>query len=144
MSSTPAPKKHGYSARSYIEVLDARVIEYCTKDLIFIQDNASIYTAKAVKEWFEDWDINTTDWLPYSLNLNPIENAWYAMKCLALKMFPDIMNGGGELEEDIRKVEECLIAAWDALPSTLFDSLIESMPRRISECIKANGWHTKY
>ena len=59
-------------------------------------------------------------------------------------MFPDIMNGGGELEEDIRKVEECLIAAWDALPSTLFDSLIESMPRRISECIKANGWHTKY
>jgi hypothetical protein len=49
------------------------------------------------------------------------------------------MNSGGELEEDIRKVEECLIAAWDALPSTLFDSLIESMLRRISDCINANG-----
>ena len=119
-------------------------MEYCTEDLIFMQDNASIHTAKVVKEWFEDRDINTTDWPPYSPDLNPIENAWHAMKCLALKMFPDIMNGGGESEEDIRKVEECLIAAWDALPSTLFDSLIESMPCRISECIKANGWHTKY
>jgi len=43
-------KKHGYSARSYIEVLDARAIEYCTEDLIFMQDNASIHTAKVVKE----------------------------------------------------------------------------------------------
>jgi hypothetical protein len=39
------------------------------------------------------------------------ENAWHAIKCLALKMFPDIMHGGGKLEEDIQRVEECLKAA---------------------------------
>jgi hypothetical protein len=51
-----------------------------------------------------------TDWPPYSLDLNPIENAWHTMKCLALKMFPNIISGGGKSEEDIQKVEECLKA----------------------------------
>jgi hypothetical protein len=43
-------KKHGYSANSYIEVLDACVKEYYTDDLIFMQDNASIHTAYKVKD----------------------------------------------------------------------------------------------
>jgi hypothetical protein len=33
------------------------------------------------------------------------------MKCIALKMFLEIMNSGGELEEDIQRVEECLKVA---------------------------------
>ena len=52
-----------------------------------------------------------TDWPPYSPDLNPIENAWHAMKCLVLKIFPDIIYSGGKSEEDIQKVEECLKAA---------------------------------
>jgi len=45
-------KKHGYLAKSYIEVLDARVCEFYTNDLVFMQDNASIHTAQLVKDWF--------------------------------------------------------------------------------------------
>jgi hypothetical protein len=63
---------------------------------------------------------------------------------MALKMFLEIMNGGGESEEDIQRVEECLKAAWDALPDGLFEKLIRSMKSRIDMCIKADGWHTKY
>ncbi len=103
-------KKNGYSANSYIEVLDAHV-QYMDDDLCFMQDNASIHTAQKVKDWFIEQRVWHTDWPPYSPDLNPIENCWHAMKCLALKMFPDIMNGSGESEEDIRKVEECLKAA---------------------------------
>ena len=66
------------------------------------------------------------------------------MKCLALKMFPEIINGGGQSEEDIKRVEDCLKAAWNALPNTLFEDLIRSMESRIKMCIKADGWHTKY
>jgi hypothetical protein len=40
-----------------------------------MQDNAPIYTAKLVKEWFEMNGIDTTDWLPYSPDLNLIKHA---------------------------------------------------------------------
>ena len=66
------------------------------------------------------------------------------MKCLALKMFPDIMSSRGKAEEDIQKVEECLKAAWDALPNSLFKGLIKSMKARMDMCILAKGWHIKY
>ena len=66
------------------------------------------------------------------------------MKCLALKMFPDIIHSRGKSEEDIQKVEECLKAVWEALPNSLFEGYIKSMKRRIYMCIAAKGWRTKY
>ena len=59
-------------------------------------------------------------------------------------MFPDIINTTGETEQDRINVEEALSKAWDALPESLSESLIESMPRRVKAYIEANGWHTKY
>jgi hypothetical protein len=59
-------------------------------------------------------------------------------------MFPKVMNGRGDSEEDRTKLEEALSATWDALPSSLFESLVESMPRQIEACIAADGWYTKY
>jgi hypothetical protein len=49
------------------------------------------------------------------------------------------MNVKGEIEQDRTNVEEALSKAWDALPNSLFKSLIKSMPRRIKACIKVNG-----
>jgi hypothetical protein len=46
-------KKHGYSANSYIEVLDAHA-QYIDNDLVFMQDNASIHTAHKVRDWFRE------------------------------------------------------------------------------------------
>ena len=66
------------------------------------------------------------------------------MKCLVLKMFPNVIYGGGKSEEDIQKVEECLKAVWEALPNSLFEGYIRSMKKRIDMCITAYGWHTKY
>ena len=46
-------KKHRYSAESYLEVLEAEVtpmFENLENSYVFIQDNASIYTAAKVKE----------------------------------------------------------------------------------------------
>ena len=54
-------------------------------------------------------------------------------------MFPEVMNGTGDTEEHRNKIRECLQAAWSALPQTLFDSLIESIPARVTACIAAKG-----
>jgi hypothetical protein len=61
-----------------------------------------------------------------------------------MKMFPEVMANSGTTEEDIKQLEEALKAAWNALPDSLFESLVQSMPRRIAACIEAKGWHTKY
>ncbi|KIN00637.1 hypothetical protein OIDMADRAFT_125051, partial [Oidiodendron maius Zn] len=76
---------------------------------------------------------------PYSPDLNPIENIWFMLKALAIKMFPDIINGSGDTEEYRKAIEDCLKVAWDILPDLLFESLIESIPRRIVVYIKAKG-----
>jgi hypothetical protein len=68
-------KKNGYSANSYLALLEELVVPYYTDDLIFMQDNAPIYTAKKVKQWFKERVIQVTDWPPYSPDLNPIEHA---------------------------------------------------------------------
>ena len=44
-------KKHGFSANSYIEVLDAHV-QYIADDMVFMQDNAAIHTVRKIKAWF--------------------------------------------------------------------------------------------
>jgi hypothetical protein len=52
--------KHGYSVASYLEVLEAEVAPiYTTLEpgYLFMQDNASIHTARKVKEWFVDHGI---------------------------------------------------------------------------------------
>ena len=66
-------KKNGFSTNLYIEVLDTHV-QYMNDDLVFIQDNASIHTAQKVRDWFREQCVRTTDWPPYSPDLNPIEN----------------------------------------------------------------------
>ena len=51
-------KKYGYSANSYLEVLDAMVAPAITElndpGYIFMQDNASIHTALTVRNWFRN------------------------------------------------------------------------------------------
>jgi hypothetical protein len=54
-------KKHGYSTNSYLALLKDLVVPNYTNDLIFMQDNALIYTAKKVKEWFKEQGIQVTD-----------------------------------------------------------------------------------
>jgi hypothetical protein len=54
-------KKHGYSANSYIEVLNVMLPGNYNKDLYFMQDNALIYTVNKVKKWFKDNRIDTSN-----------------------------------------------------------------------------------
>jgi hypothetical protein len=135
-------KKHGYSANSYVEVLIDPVLYWYRKldrGYIFMQDNASIYTAGKIKDRFRDNRITTTDWPPYSPDLNPIENAWWELKKKSHEMFPEVMACKCNSEENRQRLESCLQATWDIIPKEFFDVLIESMPRRIEACIKAEG-----
>jgi hypothetical protein len=71
-------KKHGYSANSYLEVLDTEVAPAhasLNPGYIFMQDNTLIHIAYKVRDWFTSHRITRiTDWPPYLPDLHPIEH----------------------------------------------------------------------
>ena len=136
-------KKHGYSARSYLQVLDDQMPRCWEPGLIFMQDNAPIHMARAVQDWFIEMGIPLTDWPPFSPDLNPIEHIWHHLKKLVLNTHPEL-EGMGKGEEAIQALEQALIEAWNALPDSLFEQVADSMPYRVAAVVKAKGWHTKY
>jgi transposase len=137
-------KKNGYSANSYLTLLEDLVLPNYTDDLIFTQDNASIHTAQKVSKWFEEMGIRATDWLPYSPDLNPIEHAWKRLKDTTARLFPDLWKLNGKSEEDRTALENALKEAWGTIPVSFFEELIESIETRVAAYIAANGWHMKY
>ena len=138
-----ASKKQGYSAQSYIEVLDAELAQHWWEGLIFMQDNAPIHTANKVKDWFQEQRIHHTDWPPYSPDLNPIEHVWRHLKNIVLEIHPELQHISGK-ENICEALETALREAWTMIGKDLLDNLIESMERRIAACIDTKGWHTKY
>jgi transposase len=136
-------KKQGYSSSSYIEVLDDQLPKCWQPGLDFMQDNAPIHTSRRVRQWFEDLAIPVIDWPPYSPDLNPIEHLWWHLKNMVLRLHPELENMG-KSESDIRALQEALIEAWEAIPDSIFQECLDSMPKRIKAVIEADGWHTKY
>lgn len=102
--------------------------------IIYQQDGATCHTAKLVKSWFKENDIELLPWPANSPDLNPIEHLWVEIdKKLANLQLVSM----AELEEALHKFW-CEITREDVL------NLIESMPRRVEAVIKAGGGHTKY
>jgi hypothetical protein len=46
--------------------------------------------------------------------------------------------------KNARELELALQEEWSKIPQAVYHKLIESMPRRIEECIANNGWPTWY
>ena len=58
--------------------------------------------------------------------------------------YPELMKSTSYTEETRTELEEALKACWNAIPTSFFESLLDSMPRHIKACMDAKGWHTKY
>ena len=123
-------KKMGYSANSYLEVLDENLLTMWEPSLIFMQDNALIHCAKKVKQWFIDHAIPVLEWPPYSPDLNPIEHLWWHMKRLVYEVNLEINNIRGP--EAIRiALEEALPRAWELLNRGIINTILDLIPRRL-------------
>ena len=109
-----------------------------------MQDNAPIYTANKVKDWFEAKRIKVLDQPPYSPDLNLIEHLWFHLKAEVLELYPELSELRGSIEYIREKLGEALQEAWEALDQDLFDNVLDSMQRRCEAVIAAEGWHTKY
>lgn len=105
---------------------------------VLIQDNCSVHTAKAVKEWFQrhpeievlqNWPANSPD-------LNPMENLWAETTREWDNIFPRTREN----------LDKSVVENWERMrgDTQYFQNLYSSMPRRLWEVIANLGGTTKY
>ena len=104
--------------------------------IIFQHDNDPKHSSKKTRSWLKDHKLHILDWPPQSPDLNPIENLWNILKYRLVK-YEKPASGVIELWE--RAKEE-----WSRIPLEKCLELIDSMPKRIAEVIRAKGGHTRY
>lgn len=101
---------------------------------ILQEDNDPKHRSKIAKSWKVENGIKELPWPSMSPDQNPIENVWRIMKIRISKKKIRTING--------LKAE--LVKEWKSLPNELARNLVESMQRRITALIEANGDYTLY
>lgn len=136
----------GVSSRT-IEALYRRVLPTLlnsyNQNAIFQQDNAPVHTAYIVRETLNELGFEIMEWPPYSPDLNPIENLWALLKAEILKCHPELKHLPNN-ESTLDILLEAAQEAWESLNIEIFEHLSETMPHRVADVIKYEGWHTSY
>ena len=105
-------------------------------NFLLMHDNARPHIATVVREYLESLGIEAMDWPARSPDLNPIEHAWDMLGRRIQRRQP--------APTTVRELEVALVEEWESIPQDSFRILIQSMPRRLQECIQGRGGHTSY
>ncbi|KAJ0399837.1 hypothetical protein P43SY_008143 [Pythium insidiosum] len=105
-------------------------------DFIFQQDNAPIHTSSETRLFFSDMGLSVMDWPARSPDLNPIENLW---SHLARRVYAD-----GRQYDSIAELKDAILRAWETITLEDIRPLVQSMPRRCLDAVKARGNKTSY
>jgi transposase len=127
------------NSQKYIDMLDDVLIPFTDDlmdgDFVFQQDNAAIHVSRLSKTWFEDKDIELLDHPPCSPDLNPMENLW---GILARAVYSN-----GRQYSSVNQLYVAVCNAWREIPQKVLENLVDSMPKRVFEVIKAKGKQLK-
>ncbi|KAF7687104.1 Transposable element Tcb1 transposase [Cucumispora dikerogammari] len=103
-------------------------------NFIFQQDNAPAHTARHTASWFRKNSVNVLNWPAQSPDLNSIKNIWSLLK---LKLLDYTFSN--------KKISfEKITELWYKISNNYFKKLIESMLKRIEECLRSKGRYTHY
>ena len=106
------------------------------EDYIFQQDNASIHASRFSMQQLQEFHVELMPWPSKSPDLNPIENLWGIL-------VRDVYAHGKQYDNK-NELKEAVLAAWDRIPDTTLQRLIDTMNNRCRDVIQGHGAKTKY
>jgi transposase len=127
------------SQRYIEEILEPTVMPFLEEHpeiRFFQQDNARPHSARVTKTFLSDNEISVLDWPPYSPDFSPIEHLWDQLKSAIARRRPRPVNR--------QELITAAIEEWENLPQQRIQTLFNSMRRRCTACVDANGGHTRY
>ena len=133
--------QNSVTGESYVKILRKRVLPTIQRmfpngNYLFQDDNAPPHRSKIAKEYGTTNDLRTLSWPAQSPDLNPIENLWAVLK--------RSVHNKKTKPRNLNQLDRHVKSAWKAIPVSTLKKLIDSMPRRISAVIEAQGGATKY
>ena len=102
------------------------------KATILQYDNAPVHRASVVNNRC----LESLEWPVQSPDLNPIKNFWMVLKKAIRKRCPP--------PKTLSDLPAVISEEWGEIPIEIVQTLIESMPRRVKQVIKAQRFSTKY
>lgn len=110
------------------------MLESTGGEFIFQQDGASCHTARRIKSWLADNDIQTIPWPANSPDMSPIETIWGLMK-KKLRQTP---------AKTVDELKTRLKVIWDEITPDLCANLVDTMPKRVLSVIQHKGGVTEW
>ncbi|KAK3530048.1 hypothetical protein QTP86_010336 [Hemibagrus guttatus] len=123
----------------YIKILNNNIRQSAEKlglahQWTFQHDNDPNHTAKVVKKWLADKNINVLQWPSQSPNLNPIENLWRELKIRVMARRPS----------NLKELELIAKDEWAKIPVETCKKLVSNYRKRLIAVIANKGFFIDY
>ena len=105
-------------------------------DMTLRHDNATTHRTGSMADFLQDRNFSVLPWPAKSLDLNPIENVWELLdRRVRARAIP---------ARNVRELAGALVEEWGYILQQELANLVQSMRRRCTAVLNADGAHTRY